>query len=390
MPHKARSFATPPAPDEAQALLADVATAPCPFAPVTAEGPLALYGAGDLGHLARDFLKAVGRDFDFVIDRNARKLAQTPDWSAVTLLHPDDVPDMAKNDVRLAVTVVTAPYVAIEQSLLQHGFKEVVPFYDVAESFRQQHPLSNGWFAAPLSPEDRKHTARVLAGWADDVSRAHHLQFLAWRRLREEWLFEQAPVSNSDRFFIPEIASVLNGHEVLLDGGAHYGNVTTMFARLTNGAYRAIIAVEPDPSNRARFRENAAANDIRVSIHDCALAESEGQTQFHDGLGYASQISTTGRMNVVTRPLDALGVSPTYIKLHLEGAEFNALKGARETLLSCRPIVTATVYHNADGIWRTPLWLMETLPRYRFLFRAHSWCGTGAVIYAIPNERYGA
>jgi hypothetical protein len=30
---------------------------------------------------------------------------------------------------------------------------------------------------------------------------------------------------------------------------------------------------------------------------------------------------------------------------------------------------------------------MQTLPRYRFLFRAHSWCGTGAVVYAIPQER---
>jgi len=49
--------------------------------------------------------------------------------------------------------------------------------------------------------------------------------------------------------------------------------------------------------------------------------------------------------------------------------------------------VLATVYHNEDGIWKTAHWLMDTLPDYRFLFRAHSWCGTGAVIYAIPEER---
>ena len=30
---------------------------------------------------------------------------------------------------------------------------------------------------------------------------------------------------------------------------------------------------------------------------------------------------------------------------------------------------------------------MQTLAGYRFLFRNHSWCGTGAVVYAIPNER---
>jgi hypothetical protein len=63
------------------------------------------------------------------------------------------------------------------------------------------------------------------------------------------------------------------------------------------------------------------------------------------------------------------------------------LKGARQTLLTSRPIVAVTVYHNADGMWRTPLWLMQTLPDYRFLFRSHSWCGTGAVVYAIPKER---
>ena len=42
---------------------------------------------------------------------------------------------------------------------------------------------------APLTPLDQEKTAEVLARWDDDVSRAHHLQFLAWRRLREEWIF---------------------------------------------------------------------------------------------------------------------------------------------------------------------------------------------------------
>ena len=83
LPHKARSFAALPGPDQAPALLADIATAPCHFAPATADAPLALYGAGNLGRLARDFLKAVGQDFVMAIDRNADRLKADAGWSGV-------------------------------------------------------------------------------------------------------------------------------------------------------------------------------------------------------------------------------------------------------------------------------------------------------------------
>jgi FkbM family methyltransferase len=386
LPHKARSFAALPGPDQASLLLAEIATAPCSFAPVSADKPLALYGGGNLGRLARDFLKAVGQDFVMAIDRNARRLESEPGWAGVPLLQPDEVTETAKRGTRLAVSLVASPYVPIERSLAALGFTDIVPFYDLAENFRQLHPLSNGWFAPPLSVQDRENTAKVLALWDDDVSRAHHLQFLAWRRLREEWTFEAAPLPDCERFFIPDITSVLRSDEILLDAGAHHGGVVDTFTRQTKGEFRQIVAIEPDPANRARLASRIAG-DPRVTIYDFAVADDEGEAPFHDALGYASQLSDTGRLRVATRPVDSLGLSPSFVKLHLEGAELAALKGARRTLVAARPMIAATVYHNADGIWRTPLWLMETLPDYRCLFRAHSWCGTGAVIYAIPNER---
>ena len=219
---------------------------------------------------------------------------------------------------------------------------------------------------------------------------AHHLQFLAWRRLREEWTFAPAPIPECDRFFIPEIISALRDDEILLDGGAHHGVVVEAFLRHTKGSFQRIVAIEPDLINRARLDENLQKlipGDPRATIDDYALSETEGETLFHSGLDYASQISRTGCTNIGTRRIDGLGLSPTFIKLHLEGAELAALKGARQTLLKNRPIVAATIYHNDDGIWKTADWLMQTLRGYRFLFRNHSCCGTGAVIYAIPNER---
>jgi FkbM family methyltransferase len=390
LPHKSRSFSALPGPDQALPLLAEIATGRCPFAPAGADAPIALYGAGNLGRLARDFLKTVGQDLVMAIDRNAGELAGEAGWTGVPLLRPDEVTETAKRRSRLAVSLVTAPYVPLERSLMELGFTDIVPFFDLAESFRHVHPLSNGWFAPPLTAKDLENTRKVLALWDEDASRAHHLQFLAWRRLREEWTFEAAPRPDCSRFFIPEVRDILRTDEILLDAGAHHGSVTKAFIKQSGGSFRQIIAIEPDPSNRTLLEENLQhwlPNDPRVTVYDWALAANEGEALFHDGLGYASQLSDTGRTRLRTRPLDALGLSPTFVKLHLEGAELAALKGAQETLLP-RPIVAATVYHNADGIWRTPLWLMETLPDYRFLFRTDAWCGNGAVVYCLPRERY--
>ena len=391
LPHKARAFAGPPGAAHALVLLAEIAGGACAFAPVPMDRPLALYGAGSLGRLAREFLTSVGHDFALVIDRNAEALARDPTWAGIEIRHPDAVSPAAKRAHRFAVSIVTSPYAPIEQSLRENGFDDVVPFYDLAESFRALHPLSNGWLAPALTAGDLDSAAGVLAHWHDDMSRAHHLQFLAWRRLREEWTFAGAPVVTDNRFFIPEVTGILYDDEVFVDAGAHHGSVTGAFIRQTGGAFGAIAAIEPDLANRAILEDNLGAwlpRDARVTTCGCALAEANGSAPFCDGLGYASQLSLLGATRITTRALDGLALAPSFLKLHLEGGELAALKGARETLRAHRPIVAATVYHNADGIWRTPLWLMENLENYRFLFRGHGWCGTGAVVYAIPGERH--
>lgn len=387
----ARAFDASPSIAEAHALLAEMTASESTAHPLAPVQPLALYGAGDLGRLARDHLSFLDIPIAAVIDRNAETMAADPGWAGIPVLHPDKVETAFKRDAMLAVSIATSPFVPLQSALAAAGWLNVVPYYDIAESFRDRHPLSNGWLAEPFSPDDMTALAGVLEGWSDDRSRAHHLQFLAWRRLRQEWTFGEAPVTLGDRFFIPEILSVLHDHEHLVDAGAYFGHVTRRFIEERQGHFASVTAIEPDAQSLSSLRQTVATlpadQSAKVTIFDAVLDDTPQPRTFHHGLGYASQIASSGQTLRPTTSIDALALQPTVLKLHLEGHELPALKGASAALAAHRPIVMATVYHNADGLYATAQWLMQALDHYRFLFRLHSWCGTGAVIYAIPKER---
>lgn len=390
--HLSRHFASLPDLAAARALLRMAnAGAPAGTPAHPAGDDLWIYGAGALGKLVRAHLAAVGQTVSGVIDRNARECTRDPAWAGLPVLSPDAVPETVKAKALVAVAVVTAPYVPLARDLRRQGFARCIPAYDVTEAFRDRHPLGNGWFAPPLRGPGLEAADAMLAGLADDASRAHYLRFAAWRLAREEWDFAGAPVETGTRFLLPEITPLLLPTERVLDGGAHHGTVLAQIIAGTGGRIGAAWAVEPDPESRAVLEKTIAAwpgkTMRRVRVLDAVLGDRAKPALFHAGLGFASQVSATGTLRARLTPIDALKLNPSFVKLHLEGAELAALEGARKTLLRHRPIVAATIYHNADGLAATPLWLMDTLPDYRVLIRTHGWCGTGAVVYAIPKER---
>lgn len=380
-----RRFASVPGREEAHRLLADLQNGSCAAMPIYPQVPVTLYGGGDMGRMARSYYQTLGYDVARLLDRDAQTLRNDPFWAGIEILHPDDVPARMRQETQLILCIATIPFKQVEAALIAEGWSDIVPFYDVAESQRDRHPLSNGWFATTLDARDFRQTAAVLASWGDDISRAHHIQFLAWRVLRQEWVFDHAPVTGHDRFFIPEIIARAGRLRLCIDAGAHLGQVTRKLAALNATSH--IIAIEPDAGHRKAMEVMLTDIERRVTVLPVALADVPGERIFHAGIGYASQLSPTGQDTVRVVTLDSLGFAPDYVKLHLEGTELPALKGARATLLRHRPILAVTTYHNADGIWKTPAWLMEHLPGYRFLFRTHSWCGTGAVVYALPEEK---
>lgn len=360
--------------------------------PRKVDKPLVLYGAGNLGRLAASYFKHIGISFQLVVDANAVVYNDDPFWQGTSIVRPEDVQVKDKESSILAICISTAPISPIYKSLADQGWQDIVPFYDIAEAYSDLHPLSNGWFTGKLQPAEISGMEWVLERWHDDTSRAHHLQFLAWRALREEWRFAGAPVTIDDRYFIEPVKAMLDDHECFLDIGAHHGEISVKFANLVCGKFEAIYAVEPDQDNLLKLRENLDQSFIkeqkkRVHILDSVVGDRCCINKIYAGLDYATQLCSYGNRIVNVQTIDSLSLSPTIIKLHVEGSELHSFVGGLETIRKSRPIIMATIYHNELGIYRFPQLLMQCLDDYKFYLRLHGWCGTGLVMYALPLER---
>jgi FkbM family methyltransferase len=361
------------------------------FSPREVDKPLALYGAGDLGKMAKKYFDEIGVDVDFIVDIDPEKCKEDGTWDNIEVIKPNDISFKDKCKYLLAVCVVTTDINAILKSLSDNGWSDAIPFYDISQYYTNVHPLNNGWNVKSLNDNEIESVKKILKFWSDDISRSHYIQFIAWHILREEWIFKKAPITTNDRFFIPNILNLLTEKESFLDVGAYNGMVTKKFLEKVNGGFDNVFMVEPDSYNVKKLTNFLQtlpdSMQSNISIIERAVSNKIDGLKFFEGAGYSSQLSNIGKSIKRSITIDSMKISPSIIKLHIEGGELNALIGARYTIVKNRPIVMVTTYHNSDGIYKIPIWVNENLTNYHFFMRLHSWCGTGAVVYAIPMER---
>jgi FkbM family methyltransferase len=185
---------------------------------------------------------------------------------------------------------------------------------------------------------------------------------LAYILAEEEWIMRSAGEEQ------------LRKGDVVVDIGAHIG--TFGDDALRRGASK-VIMVEPDPVNveclRRNFREEIA--DGRVVVVPEGAWSSESTLEFTTGVtnsGTGSFVileSGSDKIQVPVRRLDdmlkRLAIPKVnFIKIDIEGAEREALKGARETMKNDKPRLMLDAYHLPDDPVVLPALIREANPAY--------------------------
>ena len=103
----------------------------------------------------------------------------------------------------------------------------------------------------------------------------------------------------------------------------------------------------------------------------------------------ASSISHHGENTIEVERIDKCiprGVRVTHIKMDIEGAELNALKGADSIIKKDSPQLAICVYHKIDDFLQISDYLLSIVPEYKLYLRHHNISGTETVLYAIKGK----
>jgi FkbM family methyltransferase len=163
--------------------------------------------------------------------------------------------------------------------------------------------------------------------------------------------------------------------DIVLDCGANVG----VFAReaLNAGAAK-VVAIEPAPENvevlRRNFKDEVAAGRVIVypkgvwDKDDVLTLKIDPENSAADTF-VIDRKEATGGVQVPLTTIDKLtaelGLARVdYIKMDIEGAEPNALRGGRNTIAKWKPRLSLSAYHAPDHPQVIPQIVRETRPDY--------------------------
>lgn len=182
--------------------------------------------------------------------------------------------------------------------------------------------------------------------------------------------------------------------DIVIDGGAHTGNTAIYFSEKV-GLEGHVHAFEPSPTTFSYLEQNISDVGLpNISNVHAALGEFVGQVTFPDSLCPGASLNGkfygVENVSVPQTTIDSYcsshNIIPTFIKLDVEGAEYQTLNGAKESIQKYNPKMVISLYHRDNDFVEIPHLLLDINPYYEFYVKhsSNNLCET--VLFCKPTD----
>jgi FkbM family methyltransferase len=178
--------------------------------------------------------------------------------------------------------------------------------------------------------------------------------------------------------------------DVVIDVGAHIGKYTILASKMVGSAGK-VIAIEAHPANYDILNKNIVLNKLSnvvtlnyavhskediVKLYEAAPAHEEGFTIYNTIMSDRETVNNQKYIEVKANTLDSLmlanGINQVnWIKVDVEGAEFEVLKGSTSVLSSSKDISILLEVHNVGDKKKTfyePIMTLLRSNNFRIFF----------------------
>ena len=235
-----------------------------------------------------------------------------------------------------------------------------------------------------------KNASKLQAAYdllVDDKSREVFVRLINYRISREpDALID---LEECGQYFPHENSLNITGfNECFLDLGAYDGDSLRGFIDYVDGTYNLIVAVESSRKNYEdlllKVRELP-----HVECHCVGIWNKKGELRFSVSDAKNSFATTDGETVLSVDSVDNImaGRNVSFIKMDVEGAEYEAIQGAENTIRQCLPAMAISVYHKVEDLFRLQLLVESIVPgKYKYFLRHYSPTVIETVLYAVPYD----
>lgn len=177
----------------------------------------------------------------------------------------------------------------------------------------------------------------------------------------------------------------------IIDGGVADGNETLVFFKKFNNP--TVYGFEPfiKSFDINKFIFNKIPLDL-IKVSNNALWKKNEILHFNIKKNSAttSNVTKEGNLKVKGIKIDSFIrenriKSVQLIKLDIEGAEYEALCGAKNTIRKYKPYLAISIYHKKEHLYQIPIYLKKLNPEYEFKIAFYTTTFIDTILYAIPK-----
>lgn len=347
-----------------------------------------IFGAGIQGKAFISALSKSGLKVDGFVDN----FSNTKTYLGLPVIKPEELKD---KHCELLISVGLISHV-IKNKMVSQGFTRCLDFTQSVLAYPgiiHELKTKSMWWHDNL--EERLNLKRIseFKSLLSDTKSIELLEQIV--RFRTAFKPEDYVIPQLEEIqYFPSDVNVFGALDDIrfVDAGAFTGDtLKALWNNKKDLRVSGIACFEPDNQNIKKLQETAGSLDIsrNLYIYPTGVWSTMALLSFDSCVGSSSAITKSGgntTIPVVSLDDSVYHMAPNFVKMDIEGAEYNALHGAKKIIKDFTPVLAISLYHKPQDLWEIPLLIREYCDNYDMHIRVYGDMLLETVLYCIPKK----